>query len=612
MSKNKPNSKAPLQTGKSNPLKKQPENGLVSKKHWLLLFLIPVLLYSQSLKFGLTDFDDDTIIKNNSGFLSDPANIPKVFTSDAFLAETGHFYRPLQTLSFMTDIQLSGADSTWMFHLTNILLLGFICCALFALIRQFSVTVSAAFYGSLIFACHPLFVFSVAWIPARGDLQLTLFSLLSVLYFMKYLNSTRALHLMLHIVCFTLALFSKETAVALPAVYFTYVVLFGKRKNAKKLIFIFAMYLVIGVLWFWLRSIAMGSAPDNHEFQGFLERTNEVGVIAALTNLQSLPEAIFHFFIPIDIDIIPNYSTIRTAIGLILFGMIVVIFFKNRKKYAKEKLFGLVWFILLLLPAMLYKHNIIDYLHHRFLLPLGGILIFLMFLIPPQWIQKGKIKHSWVLICFLIVAGTMSFIKTRAYSDPMNFYNSAIAQNSSSDFSFNNRGVLFTDQGKFNEAIQDYTKAIEMNPQYYEAFYNRGVAYNTLGMYDDAIADNSRAIELFPEYIDALNNRGVAYYHKGMMDKAIADYSTSIRIKPNAPIAYFNRGIIYHQQGFTEKAMADYTKAIELKPDYDVAYYNRSMIYIAQADNTLACNDLRKAADLGYQPAIESVKTLCK
>jgi len=96
------------------------------------------------------------------------------------------------------------------------------------------------------------------------------------------------------------------------------------------------------------------------------------------------------------------------------------------------------------------------------------------------------------------------------------------------------------------------------------------------------------------------------------MDKAIADYSTSIRIKPNAPIAYFNRGIIYHQQGFTEKAMADYTKAIELKPDYDVAYYNRSMIYIAQADNTLACNDLRKAADLGYQPAIESVKTLCK
>lgn len=117
----------------------------------ILVFCIPVLLYVQTLKFGFTNFDDDLIIKNNTTFLSDFHNAPKAFQTDAYLDGSSHFYRPMQTLSYMIDLQLDGKASTWMYHLTNILLLGFIACVLFLLLRKFRIPSMLALAGTLVY-----------------------------------------------------------------------------------------------------------------------------------------------------------------------------------------------------------------------------------------------------------------------------------------------------------------------------------------------------------------------------------------------------------------------------------------------------------------------------
>jgi hypothetical protein len=149
----------------------------------LIAFCIPVLLYLQTINFGFTYFDDDSIIINNYAFLSHFGNCHKAFLTDAFITKTSSFYRPMQTLSYMTDMLLSGGNNAWMFHLSNTLLLGLISCLLFILFRRFLIPPVLALFAVLIYCTHPLFVSSVAWIPARGDLLLLFFSLLSFLFF---------------------------------------------------------------------------------------------------------------------------------------------------------------------------------------------------------------------------------------------------------------------------------------------------------------------------------------------------------------------------------------------------------------------------------------------
>jgi hypothetical protein len=312
----------------------------------IIVFCLPVLLYLQTLSFGFTCFDDNDIITNNITFLSDFRNAPQAFLKNAIMGEGDHLYRPLQTLSYMADICLSGENNTWMYHLTNILLLGLIACLLFLLFRKFLIPLKLAILSTLVYCAHPLFISSIAWIPARGDLLLSFFSLLSFLFFIEHLQKKKVIYLFLHWLTFTIALFCKETAVFLPFLFIIYYFTFSSEKRfEKKYLLNIVLYAISGVSWFWLRSIATG----NFSIQ------NEVKLIPLISNLQIIPESLARFFLPFDIALIPSFSLFKTLTGLGIIIIIIVIFFNNKERTKKEKVFCLSWFLFLLLPTILYK-----------------------------------------------------------------------------------------------------------------------------------------------------------------------------------------------------------------------------------------------------------------
>ncbi|MGD0590648.1 MAG: tetratricopeptide repeat protein [Bacteroidota bacterium] len=593
----------------------------------VIVFCLPVLLYLQTLSFGFIDFDDHEIISKNINFLSDFRNAPQAFLTDAFIGKINHFYRPLQTLSYMADIQLSGGNNIWMYHLTNILLLGLIACLLFLLFRKFLIPFKLALLSTLIYCAHPLFISSTAWIPARGDLLLSFFSLLSFLFFIEHLQKKKVIYLFLHWLTFTIALFCKETAAFLPFLfviyYFTYS--FEKRFEKKYLLNI-VLYTISGIFWFWLRSIATGN----------LSNQNDVGLIILVSNLRIIPESLARFFLPFDSALISSFSLFYTLTGLGIIILIIVIFFINKERTKKEKVFCLSWFLFLLLPTMIVKIEFIDYLSHRFFLPLLGILLFVIFSFPKKWLEEKDFKRKIVVnggyFCIFALLSSLTFIKSRSYSDPITFYNSSISQNPDnvlmyinrgyakdirSDFqgaiedftkaielnpnyavSYNNRGSVYSAKGDLKRAIKDYDKAIELNPNYVDAYNNRGKAYNDTGNYDQAIKDINKAIELNPAFADAYNNRGTVYSAKGNLDNAIKDYDEAIELNPNYAEAYNDLGLAYQAIGYLESAIKDYDKAIELKPSIAEAYYNRGNAYSAKDYLDNAIIDYDKAIEL--------------
>jgi tetratricopeptide (TPR) repeat protein len=550
-------------------------------------FCLPVLLYLQTLGFGFTWFDDDAVISKNVPFLSDARNAPKVFFNDAFLLKGSHlagtqqtawiagiFYRPLQTVSFMADIFLSRGNNTWMYHLTNTLLLGLITCLLYLFFRTFSIPSHLSLLSALLYCAHPLFVSSVAWLPARGDLLLSCFSLSSFLLFAEYLQERRIVYLLLHWLAFTAALFCKETAAFLPFIFILYYFTFSSGKPFEKRdLLAIALYAISGICWYWLRSMAIESAPQHQ---------SAVGLMPFISNLRTIPESLAEFLWPFHIAPIPAFSILNTAIGIAAMCLIIALLFANTGGSWKEKAFGLSWFLIFVMPTMLYRNEFYDYLNHRFFLPLIGILLFMIFLIPRKSLEDYDVGITRFMVVAVIVLSFTTAVTCRVYANPLAFYNSVISHAPNNALMYNNRGNVKLAAGDVSGAIGDLTKALELDPNFAVAYYNRGNAYQAESDLAAAIRDYDKFIELKPLAAGVYVNRGIAYDAGGDHEKAIKDFDRAIELDPNNVYAYNSRGLAYDELGEHERAIKDYDKAIERNPNFAAAYCNRGIAYQAR------------------------------
>ncbi len=79
----------------------------------------------------------------------------------------------------------------------------------------------------------------------------------------------------------------------------------------------------------------------------------------------------------------------------------------------------------------------------------------------------------------------------------------------------NSLGTSYFEQQMFEKAIEYYDKAIALNSSYAIAYYNKGVALSECNLFNDAIYQYSNCIALGPSehYAIAIYNRGIAYFN---------------------------------------------------------------------------------------------------
>lgn len=424
-------------------------------------------------------------------------------------------------------------------------------------------------------------------------------ALLAFLFFIEYLQQRKLRFLFLHWSAFVIALFCKETAAVLPLLFILYFLTFASGKLLdKRLLLNLSFYVMAGICWFYLRSTVIGDFSNQNQVMGMMGHNDEVGFTPILSNLRTIPESLAMFLIPYDIAPLPGFSFFKTFSGLVMILFFGVLFFMNKRMAKKEMFFCLSWFVILLLPTLIYKSDLIDYLNHRFFLPLVGVILLILMSIPEKWMKNGNLKNGWILWVVIIGLSAATFVETFSYSNPMTFYSSSIAQNPKCALAYNNRGVLYEHQGADMNAINDYSKAIELKPDYDDAWYNRGALSSRQGLLENAIRDYSNAIASDSGYTEAYINRGNIFSQQGLLEKAIADYSKAIALKPGYALIYNNRAVVYGKQGHTAEQIDDFSKAIALKPDYTEAYTNRGMTYANQKLFDKALTDFNKAIEL--------------
>ncbi|MBU3700398.1 MAG: hypothetical protein FGM33_10395 [Candidatus Kapabacteria bacterium] len=575
----------------------------------ILLTIIGMVLYGQTMNFTVGKFDEDVIITFNDKLLKNPDNLFEVLQRDAFFNNPGrNFYRPTQNLSIFLDTQI-GKGKAWAYYLTNLLLHIATCWLLFRTLKDFRFRPGTALATTLVYATSPLFVHVIAWIPGRGDLLIAMFTLLCLRATFRYLDTGKIQTLVLLHVCFFLSMFSKETSVLIPLIITAaWWMFYPRRDETKKTLALILLPCIIPIaLWFITRSMVIPQYPDASVF----------GFIPFLNNLRAIPETIGKFLVPIGLAPLPAFTWLVTGLGsVIAIGLVVAALRHANEMERKLTLFGIGWFLLFSAPGVAYTNELgkiaYDYLEHRSYLPMIGI-VFVVSVILGR-LMEGRRRSTVSMIMLAIVAfyGSYSFIRAKNYKTVASFYDMAIEGNPRSGMSYLNRGYLRAVSNDVNGALADYTSAMTYCPEYSEAYVNRGVLYQNIQRDADAGVDFKEAVKRNPKLFAAQYNMANWYSKREDLTNALKHYRLSMELKPTFAEGWAMIASIIAKQGDLATALPFFEKALTLDPGLMVGYVNRGKAFYNVGRANEACADWRRASSIGSAEASQLLQVLCK
>mgnify|MGYP000846840283 CR=1 FL=1 len=545
-------------------------------KVYLVLVLLPTLIYFKSLFFDFSPMDDQWMIVKNADIFSDLKNIKTFFTKPL----AGLYYRPLLSLSFMLDFQI-GKINPFIYHFSNLVYHLISIILLYKLFLKLKVNIKTSFFLSLIFAVHPVLLHAVAWIPGRNDVLLTVFALSSILYLINYLNERKNHQLFLHLLLFTCAIFTKENAIILPVFFIGLIYYFKQPK--KTFLLIITSWIIIVVGWYLLRCLAVKSTltfgPD------------------ILDSIKKFVMGVLLFFgksiIPAQQSIFPTLKNSSIVFGIIALVIIAFAFFKIGLKNKTLAILGLVLFFSMIAIPVWYgaTGSSGEHYEHRVYLPLIGILLFISQL---NFNQNSSIFiYGSLLIVFIFSMKT--FTRLNIYKNESTFTDNGIKEAPDYYFFYAIKGDKFLEQGNYRASIPYYNSAIKMQPTRPQLYSSRGYAFTEIGKMKEAVSDFSKAIEYSKNNYDMYLNRCLAYTKFGDVEMAIQDLSF---LKKNAPQIIpdgLEKELFDHWHTIMFQKISN---QIIAEPKNATLYIRRAKLFITKNNLQEALTDVKHACEL--------------
>jgi len=580
---------------------------------WLIfaVLLITLAVYLPAFQNGFVNLDDYTYITSIAPLSW--TNVKRIFA--------GYFegYHPLSMLSLGLTYHFCEFNP-WPYHFTNVMLhLANTALIFFFVSRLLSPrtesgaereSVQLQAVGSrprtvglvtaLLFGIHPVHVEAVAWVTSRKDVLYSLFYLLSLLLYLRYLRSRRVRDYAAALLLGLLSVLSKGMAASLPLSLLAIDFLLGRRLRAPRTILEKIPFLAMSGLFGIISVLAQQSS-------GYMPPSEHLGMSATRTGLAcrafvlylrnlALPHKVtaFHPYPAADAGS-PGYVL---AVALLAAALI----------YCSRKLrpvaFGGLFFAanIVLVLQLLPVANFIIADRYNYLSSAG---IFFVVALAFGWSQPRRAPLRWggraVLAALGVLLAILSFSQCTTWKSSTTVWTDVLAHYPDSAFALNMRGCAGSAAGNYAAAIADFDRAAAISPSYARSYINRGYARHRSGDLQGAEADYTRAVELRPRNALAHNNRGLVRQALGNCQGALADYTAAIELGRDPRMLLLfrsNRAIAHLRLGDARAALADADHVLLQNPDHYRARLTRARARFALGDIKGAFEDADHAAAL--------------
>jgi len=590
----------------------------------VLLAVAVFVVFSQTLRYGFVNFDDN-------GYFSSNYHVKSGLTWNGALwaFRTGYAsnWHPLTWLSLMLDAQLFGLGPFGP-HLTNVLLHAANAVLLFLLLRRMmglrpdifvgaaatpAGTIWPSAFVAALFAIHPLRVESVAWVAERKDVLSGLFFMLTLLMYARYVQNCAKSQVSgvrwlgsrdywLAVLFFTLGLMSKPMLVTVPFVlllldwwplerFTIYDLRFTIRRLIWEKIPFFGLSAAACVATILAQREVIYSTIDmplNLRFGNAL--------MAYVTYCVQMvwPDNLAVFY-PYRFDV-PVWQIAGAGVLLLSVTVLVMVAAK-RFPYLPV---GWLWYLGMLVPVIgLVQVGDQSHADRYTYLPQVGLYLVIVWAIR-DWTKSWRWRRQVLgvtagIVLAVLMAGAWE--QTAYWRDSESLWMRALACTSGNYIVYSNLGATIMDQGRFTEGIGYYQKALELDPDNAVAHNNLGVAKLKMKRTEEAMVCFQKTLEINPNFAEAYYNLGCVFDKQGRLDEALRQYQQAIELKSDFAEAHNSWGRILDRQGRQDEAIEQYRKAVELKPDYVDAHYNLGGILGLQNRLAEAIEEYRKAVE---------------
>jgi len=564
-------------------------NKRANKFHIFLIYCLlgtaTLAVYEQVRHNDFVNYDDYDYVTGNQ-HVQNGLNLKGIVW--AFSKITSANWHPLTVMSHMLDCQLFGLNPKW-HHLVNLLFHTINTLLLFWVLKDMTGALWRSAFVAGLFALHPLHVESVAWIAERKDVLSTMFWMLTMAGYVRYVRLGGAKWYMVTLLAFALGLLAKPMLVTLPFVLLlldywplkrlTYYPLSAIRYPLIEKLPFFALSAALSIITFIVQHSS-----------GAVMRIGALPLCIRIANTPvSYVRYILKMFWPAKLAVLYPYEDIRLsywvaiAAGLLLLVVsILVVRLASKHRYLPV---GWFWYLGTLVPVIGLAQAGVQALADRYTyIPLTGLFIIVAWSLPE--LLAGRRHRDIVLgvsaAAVLLVLSICTYLQLRHWRNSITLFTRALTVTNNSYLAHNSLGFALQSQGKIDEAMAHYRRALDIFPMYELALYNAGFVLHLKGKPDEAAGYYRKALSAKPDYADAHYSLGLILKVQGRPDEAISHLRQAIKFKPDYAEAYNELAGISLGRGKFDEAVDYYRQAIGVKPDYAQAYYNLGNAFVSQ------------------------------
>jgi len=555
----------------------------------LFLVLATVAVFWQVRNYSYVYLDDHSYVTENP-HVQEGLNQKSV--AWAFTSTHMGFWIPLTWLSFMLDFELFGL-SWGGYHLTNVLLHLANTLLLFLILGRMTQRPWRSAFVAALFALHPLRVESVVWITERKDVLSTLFWMLAMLAYVRYTESSKALHYCFALLAFALGLMAKPILVTLPFVLLLLDCWPLGRLHLRRAISgagsqtrpegVSVSFLILEKAPFFALALACSVVTYlAHQRAGFIEDPDILPLGARLANAAVAyvgyvskmfwPKNLAVLY-PFLVNSVFSWATVGAAVLLLLVTTAVMLA-AGRRPYL---LVGWFWYLGTLVPNIGFVQAGAQAMADRFTyVPLIGLFIMIGWGVPDllrRW-SYYRVVSGVAATALILVLMVCSWKQVQYWKDTIALLSHAVQVVEDNYLAHTHLGARLAQRGEIDRAIKHYRAALDIKPDMAGVQNDLGNAFVSQRRFRDAVICYSKALAIQPDYVDAYNNLAVALMHLGKFDEAILRFKEILRLKPDSAMTHNNLGIALATLGEKEKAIDHYVMALELDPKYAEAHNN--------------------------------------